>query len=230
MWPDTFVLASIRLGKGAGARDKQPASACGCCESDILSVGARRTLTNWVGCAHARRTARANAPAPETSETALGTVDQHDGATPLGNAVCTNRFLPVAAAANRRGPHAPRQYLAAACGMLPARMSVSVVDEHPALHAQKKVDPVPNSAMRAWIHVLPPGCCCDLNVFAAAPPSATTDSTHDLQRPRRWIFSRRRDIRQMLRGRNHTLGKSTLASHINILQYLFFMADYPLLG
>ena len=62
-------------------------------------------------------------------------------------------------------------------GMLPARMSVNVVDEHHALHARKKVDPLPNSVMRAWIHVLPPGGCCDLNVFAAAPPSATTDST-----------------------------------------------------
>ena len=56
-------------------------------------------------------------------------------------------------------------------GMLPARMSVKVVDEHHALHARKKVDPLPNSVMCAWIHVLPPGGCCDLNVFAAAPCS-----------------------------------------------------------
>ena len=59
---------------------------------------------------------------------------------------------------------APTPVLGGVGGMLPARMSVNVVDEHHALHARKKVDPLPNSVIRAWIHVLPPGGCCDLNV------------------------------------------------------------------
>ena len=42
-------------------------------------------------------------------------------------------------------------------------------DEPHALHARKKVNPLPNSAMCAWIRVLPQRGCCDLNVFAAAP-------------------------------------------------------------
>ncbi len=95
-------------------------------------------------------------------------VNQHDGATPLGNAVCTHRLLPVAAAANRRGPHASTWQRRGR--QPPARMSVNVVDEHQALHALKKVDPLPNSVMRAWIHVLPPGGCRDLNVQRPPPP------------------------------------------------------------
>lgn len=42
-------------------------------------------------------------------------------------------------------------------------------DEPHALHARKKVNPLPNSVMCAWIRVLPQRGCCDLNVFAAAP-------------------------------------------------------------
>ena len=123
----------------------------------------------------------------------------------------------------RQSSRPPRRYLG---GMLPARMSVNVVDEHHALHARKKVDPLPNSVMRAWIHVLPPGGCCDLNVFSLLRPPPPPQTA----RPRRWIFARRRDIRQTLRGRNHTLGKSTLVSHRTSSSICFFMADYPLLG
>ncbi len=123
----------------------------------------------------------------------------------------SNRLLPVAAVANlHQSSRPPRQYLG---GMLPARMSVKVVDEHHALQARKKVDPLPNSVLRAWIHVFPPGGCCDLNVFAAAPPSATTDST----------TARPVAVRHTLRGRNHTLGKATLLYHKDIRKYLFFL-------
>ncbi len=67
--------------------------------------------TNGVGCAHARQTARANAPAPETSEAALD---------PLTSTMEPRRWVTRSAvtaspSCRRRQPsRPPRQYLAAA--------------------------------------------------------------------------------------------------------------------
>ena len=148
MWPDTFVLASIRLGKGAGARDKQPASAGGCCESDILSVGARRMQTNIDELGkgvrtHDKRHARTHLH-PRHRKQHLAPVDQ------------PRRWVtrPALTAFSQLPPpptvEAPTPVLGSGVGgMLPARTSVNVDEHHSA--CTEKVDPLPNSVTRAWI-------------------------------------------------------------------------------